>query len=182
MFKKSLRSSIIWIIAAGLVVLVISQFPDRSNEAANAYQKGDFPLAAKYWRKLARLGDDDAQYNLAALYSSGLGIDSSEDQAHKWFLKAAEAGHPAAQFEVSKTYQSGSGVAPSPSLALMWISESAEAGYVPAQIALGLKYLNGTGVQKDQQAATFWLSRAAGSGDFPPVLLGNVVGVPCVGT
>lgn len=181
MFKKSLRYTMFW--AAVLVVLAIAikSFPDRKEEAAAAYNAGEFSMAAKFWRKVAKLGDAEAQYNLGALYASGRGVDASEGEAHKWFLMAAETGNPAAQFEVGKTYETGSGVAPSASVALLWITESAEADYVPAQIDLGLKYLNGTGVKKDLAAATFWLSRAAGSGNNPPIIVDSSASCACQG-
>lgn len=178
MFKKTVRRIIFWAAILALLVYTIKQFPDRTAEAETAYLQGDYVLAQKFWRKLAKLGDAAAQYNLGTLYATGNGVTVDEEKAHKWFLTAAKGGNSAAMFEVGKTFETGMGVAPSPQSGLIWITQSAENGYVPAQVDLGLKYLNGTGVEKDVVAANFWLSRAAGSGSAPPVLMRNSKGLP----
>ncbi|NOX74271.1 MAG: sel1 repeat family protein [Alphaproteobacteria bacterium] len=169
MFKKTFRVFVFWTAVLAVLIYTIKQFPDRSVEAETAYLRGDYVLAQKFWRKMARLGDATAQYNLGALYATGNGVDVDEEKAHKWFLTAAKNGNAAAKFEVGKTFETGAGVAPSAATGLKWIIASAEDGYAPAQVDLGLKYLNGTGVEKDLAAANFWLARAAGSGGDPPI-------------
>jgi uncharacterized protein len=179
MFKKTFRRFVFWAAILGLLVYTIKQFPDRGLEAETAYISGDYVLAQKFWRKMAKLGDSAAQYNLGTLYATGNGVPVDEDRAHKWFLAAAKSGNAAAKFEVGKTFETGTGVAPNPAAGLIWIRDSAENGYVPAQVDIGLKYLNGTGVDKDVEAANFWLARAAGAGDEPPVQMLKATGVPC---
>jgi TPR repeat protein len=183
MFKKVFRRSLFWSLVLLLLVFAIKQFPDRSLEAASAFRAGDIELAAKFWTKMSKLGDPEAQYNLGALYSIGEGVVASAEKAHTWFLAAAEAGNPAAQFEVGKTYAAGAGVARNVPVALLWFEESATQGYTAAQVELGLRYMNGDGVSRDPDRAAFWFNRAAGNDRAPPVLIGGLPGaagaIPC---
>jgi TPR repeat protein len=171
MFKQAIRRAALWTLAVLLLFLAIQQFPDKNQTAATAYHAGQYTKAAKLWRKLARSGDSDAQYNLGAMYVSGRGVDPSDDDAAHWFLQAAENGNPAAQFEVGNLYEFGRGVPIALPLALSWIEKSAQQGFTPAQMDLGLKYLSGTVVQQDAERATFWLSRVVGESRVPPVLI-----------
>jgi len=183
MFKKAFRRSLFWLLVLALLIFAIKQFPDRALEAASAYRSGDVALAAKFWEKLSRLGDPEAQYNLGVLYATGQGVVANAKKAHQWFLAAAETGNPAAQYEVGKTYIEGAGVQRNPKVAFLWFEESASQGYTPAQVELGLRYLNGDGVAADAEKAAFWLNRAAGAEREPQVLIGGLPGVagaiPC---
>lgn len=49
------------------------------------------------WRKEAKAGDPDAQYNLAYIYENGLGVPKDEAKALELYQQAADQGHSEAQ-------------------------------------------------------------------------------------
>src|SRR4029079_305522 len=55
-------------------------------------------------------GDDDAQFNLGALYASGVGRQRSDAEAFRWFQRAADQGHSHGMLMVAGLYASGRGV------------------------------------------------------------------------
>jgi TPR repeat protein len=52
------------------------------------------------WRKEAKAGDPDAQYNLAYIYENGLGVPKDEAKALELYQQAADQGHSAAQSNI----------------------------------------------------------------------------------
>ena len=77
---------------------------------AGADLASDQDMANRYLRA-ARSGDDDAQFYLGALYSAGVGVPRSDEEAFRWFARAADQGHSHAMLIVSGLYAIGRGVA-----------------------------------------------------------------------
>ena len=64
------------------------------------------------FKKIAELGDAEAQYHLGKIYSgeievNHLSVQRDNTEAAKWFLKAAEQGHADAQSDLALMYFSG---------------------------------------------------------------------------
>jgi TPR repeat protein len=68
----------------------------------------DKEMADRYFQA-AQSGDDDAQFYMGALYSSGVGRPRSDEQAFQWFSRAAGQGHSHAMLVVSGLYAIGRG-------------------------------------------------------------------------
>jgi hypothetical protein len=68
----------------------------------------DKEMADRYFQA-AQSGDDNAQFYLGALYSSGVGRPRSEEQAFQWFSRAADQGHSHAMLVLSGLYAIGQG-------------------------------------------------------------------------
>lgn len=170
MIRKLLRRTVFWSVVLGTVLYSISQFPDRFQDAAEAYRDGDFARAMQLWRALAKNDDDNAQHNIGSMYKNGHGVEQSDAAAQDWFLLAAEGGNPVAQFEVGKNFETGTGVDLNLPLGLFWIKKAADQGYPPAQTDIGLKYLLGDGVEENRVLALAWLDRASGRDRDAPVL------------
>jgi TPR repeat protein len=68
----------------------------------------DKQMADRYFQA-AQSGDDDAEFYLGALYSSGVGRPRSDEQAFQWFSRAAEQGHSHAMLVLSGLYAIGRG-------------------------------------------------------------------------
>ena len=62
--------------------------------AAEAYNRGDFPEAARLFRKSADQGNVTAQDSLGVLYVNGEGVPQDYVQAYAWF-NIAETNVPA---------------------------------------------------------------------------------------
>ena len=80
--------------------------------AGSVGAKADFAsdqnMANRYLRA-ARSGDDDAQFYLGSLYSAGIGVPRSDEEAFRWFARAADQGHSHAMLIVGGLYAIGRG-------------------------------------------------------------------------
>jgi hypothetical protein len=68
----------------------------------------DKEMADRY-SQAAQSGDNDAEFYLGALYSSGVGRPRSDEEAFRWFSRAAEQGHSHAMLVLSGLYAVGRG-------------------------------------------------------------------------
>jgi hypothetical protein len=66
-------------------------------------------MASRYLRA-AQSGDDEAQFYLGALYSAGVGVPRSDQEAFRWFSRAANQGHSHAMLILGGLYATGRGV------------------------------------------------------------------------
>ena len=76
--------------------------PAASNLVGIRYYLGvgvmrDFTEASRWFEHSARLGDANAQRNLATLYLRGLGVKQDNFLAYAWFTEAAERGNQRAR-------------------------------------------------------------------------------------
>jgi hypothetical protein len=79
-----------------------------ANIAYAADAISDKEMADRYFQA-AQSGDNDAQFYLGALYSSGVGRPRSDEEAFQWFSRAAEQGHSHAMLVLSGLYAIGRG-------------------------------------------------------------------------
>ena len=93
-----------------------------------AYQRGDFSSAHQEWLAAAEEGVAQAQYRLADLYESGLGVQRDFLEASKWYRRAARQGHITSQHMVGLTYAYGLGVPRDMVEAYMWLDLAAASG------------------------------------------------------
>lgn len=68
----------------------------------------------------ARSGDDDAEFYLGALYSAGVGLPASDEEAFRWFSRAAEQGHSHAMLILAGLYAIGRGIGKDDVKAYKW--------------------------------------------------------------
>ena len=69
----------------------------------------DQDMASRYLRA-AQSGDDEAQFYLGALYSAGVGVPRSDQEAFRWLSRAANQGHSHAMLILAGLYATGRGV------------------------------------------------------------------------
>jgi hypothetical protein len=86
---------------------------------AAADPASDLAMANRY-EQAAQSGDDDAQFNLGALYSAGVGRSRSDEAAFRWFQRATDQGHSHAMLIVAGLYASGRGVTKDNAKAYSW--------------------------------------------------------------
>ncbi len=73
------------------------------NLGVNAYNQGNYDLAAKYWNPLAKQGNYIAQYNLGLLWEQGFGSTPlNKAEASQWFLLSAQQGYVPAMVRLAK--------------------------------------------------------------------------------
>lgn len=80
-----------------------------SSGGASADSAFDRDMANRYLQA-ARSGDDDAQFYMGALYSAGVGVPRSDEDAFRWFARAADQGHSHAMLILGGLYAVGRGV------------------------------------------------------------------------
>lgn len=79
--------------------------------AYDAYDQGEFQLAADIYKRLADKGDPRAQNELGFLYSVGQGVPQDFKIAAAWYQQAADQGYAPALLHLAGLYESGRGVA-----------------------------------------------------------------------
>jgi TPR repeat protein len=94
-------------------------------DAAAAYDKGDYATALRLIHPLADHGDAPAQYRLGDMYAYGKGVTQDYALAMIWYQKAAEQGYAYAQYALGLMYSNSyGGVPPDFVLGYKWLSLS----------------------------------------------------------
>jgi hypothetical protein len=92
-----------------------------SPHPASADEVFDLDMASRYLRA-AQSGNDEAQFYLGALYSTGVGVPRSDQEAFSWFSRAANQGHSHAMLILAGLYATGRGAAKNNVEAYKWSS------------------------------------------------------------
>jgi TPR repeat protein len=130
-------------------------------DAASAYQRGDYATALRLWRPLADQGNAEAQLWLGIMYDEGPEVPRNDAEAIKWYRKAADQGVALAQFNLGMMYAKGEGAPQNDAEAAQWYRLAADQGLAGAQFNLGIMYSKGRGVPQDYVQAHMWLNLAA---------------------
>lgn len=116
-------------------------------------------------KKMAELGDADAQNKIGICYKLGLAdFPQSYEDSVKWYLKAADQGFAKAQSNLAFLFLYGEGVHQDSKKAVEWFSKAAEQGNAIAQFQLAWCYSEGDGIGQDLEKAFVWFSKAAEQG------------------
>lgn len=92
------------------------------------------------WQPAAAAGDADAQYKLAILYRTGIGVPQNDTKALVWFEKAANQNHAAAQYQLGKIHDRSNRVPCAAAQAIQWWEKASALGNADAQNILALRY------------------------------------------
>ena len=154
---------------------------DALGAAVEAFNRGDYEIALREFRRQATLGHTVAQYVLGSMYYRGEGVPADNAEALLWLTRAAEHGHADAQCELGVMYYFGDGSPVDHVRATHWFERAAEQGeQVPraahhyraavhgdaeAQWNLGSMYTwNDEGAPKNHTLAVHWYNLAAERG------------------
>jgi len=113
---------------AAAVMLIISLFVSGlaiagpSEDAKQAYDRGDYKTAYRLNKSLAERGSPVAQSNLGLMYYNGKTVPQNYAEATKWFRKAADQGDADSQYSLGLMYAIGKGVPQDYVLAYMWLN------------------------------------------------------------
>ncbi len=93
------------------LVLGLSAFAGEKFDAAmEAYNAGNYRLAYKMLKPLAKDGGPRAQFILGGMYIEGLGVEADTKEGVYWLEQAVERQHREAAITLGKMYLSGRGV------------------------------------------------------------------------
>ena len=154
---------------------------DALGAAEEAYNRGEYEIALREFRRQATLGHTVAQYVLGSMYYRGEGVPADNAEAILWLTRAAEHGHADAQCELGVMYYFGDGAAEDHVRAAHWFERAAEQGEqapraahhyraavhgdAEAQWNLGSMYTwNDEGAPKNHTQAVHWYNLAAEQG------------------
>ena len=130
-----------------------------------AYDKGDYATAIKYYLFSAENGNASAQTDLGFCYEKGLGVEKNARQAVYWYRKATDQGFSYAQNNLGACYFYGIGVEQNGEQAVYWYRKAADQGNATAQNNLGCCYFDGFGVMQNDEQAVYWFRMAADQGN-----------------
>lgn len=138
--------------------------PPNFHTAYAAYVRGDYKAAHDMWLDLATGGDVDAQFNVAALYDNGWGVERDVEKAALWYGRAAARNVAPAELVLAHMLRRGEIGAPDGEQALRHLRSAAHRGSPRAQFELGVAYDRGVGVTQNYATAAIWYEKAAAQG------------------
>ena len=115
--------------------------------------------------KAAQAGLSDAQHDLAAMYSEGMGCATDQVAALSWCQKAAAQGDAESLALLGYLYAIGKDVPADPVQAAQWNEQASVQGSPEAAFNLGVQYVNGRGIRLDCVKAFEQFSAAAARGN-----------------
>ena len=116
------------IAALAIMFIPIAATSQDYERGLEAYDAGEYEVAAQELRPLAEQGDAVAQYHLGMMYADGRGVVQAFAEAARWNSKAAEQGHAGAQSYLGYMYRVGLGVDRDYTAAVRWWTMAAEQG------------------------------------------------------
>ena len=169
--RPGFRSAVSQAMKRAVVVIACCCAVLIDHRTALADAASDRDMATRY-EQAAQAGDDDAQFYLGALYSTGVGRPRSDEEAFRWFLRATNQGHSHAMLIVAGLYASGRGVAKDNVKAYSWAyivasaSKVDEYRYGARQLkSLLMKKMTSDEIGRAVVAARAWRAvRVAGAG------------------
>ncbi|HTD06148.1 tetratricopeptide repeat protein [Undibacterium sp.] len=134
-------------------------------DGVDSYEKKDYASALKLFKKAAKKGNSDAQFNLGLMYVNGEGVKRDYDQALRWYEQSAVQGNARAQLNYGRMFAKGLGVSQDYDQARAWYRKSAAQGYPDAEYTLGIMYFTGIGAVQNFAQAESWFRKAALKGN-----------------
>ncbi len=137
----------------------------------------DSKKAFSLWKRIADLGNDDAEETVGFFYLDGEGTVRDTKLAEDYFLRSAKQGNPKAMSDLSLYYWLGYiGCCPDRQKSLYWTTKLADFGDVAAAMELVRIYGSGDSVAKDEKTALAWALKAAKQDSVEAYLfLGNAM-------
>lgn len=121
------------ILALGICIFgAAATTPSGVSIATQAFSRGDFASAFKWYREAARQGDVEAHTQLGLLYEKGSGVPQDDREAARWYRLTADKGSAIAQNYLGLMYDDGVGVQQDAKEAANWYRLSADQGYSAA--------------------------------------------------
>jgi uncharacterized protein len=165
-FFLSLLLAGLLFIAAPCRPALAQVFEPSFEEGMAAFNYGDNQLALKHFLRLANDGDSRAQYYLAYMMDSGLGMGKDVYGASSWYKKSAAQNYLPAMVYLGYIYSAGHGVTQDDKQAFKWYTAAAQMGDPIAQNNLATMLRAGRPYQADKKLAAQWFLQSAMQGNM----------------
>lgn len=146
---------------------VVADKSRRFDQAAAAYDAGDYAMAYSAWSQLAEENDLAAMRNTAHMLRRGLGVEKNPGRALDLYTEAARKGLVLAMANVAEMHMNGEGTLKDPEEAARWYALAANGGLSIAMVRLAEMHEQGNGVKKDPDRARELYARAEKNGYAP---------------
>lgn len=140
-------------------------FQPSFEEGLAAFNYGDNDLAARHFWRLAGSGDAKAQYYLAYMLDTGLGMGKDIVAAARWYKKSADQNYLPAVVYMGYIYSTGHGVTRDDKEAFKWYAKAANMGDAIAQNNLASMLRAGQPYRQDLETAAKWFYASALQGN-----------------
>jgi TPR repeat protein len=145
-----------------LLVSATNGFAGPVEDGRAAFDREDYPTAARLFAQAATSGEPRAEGMLGLMYVYGMGIQKDVKTGLQWLSKSIEHGNSGAANTVGEFYEDGKLVQQDWTTAQRYYLRAAEAGNSTAQKHLGDIYFYGRGaVSRDYGKAVEWYELAA---------------------
>jgi localization factor PodJL len=127
----------------------------------------DLPAAAigpLSLRMAAAGGDPSAEFEVAARFAEGKGVQQDFGEAVTWYKRSADHGFAVAQYRLGTLYERGLGVHADARQARTWYAKAAEAGNIKAMHNLAVLSASRERGSPDYTTASHWFQQAAERG------------------
>ncbi|MEY3202685.1 MAG: hypothetical protein RIR70_2235 [Pseudomonadota bacterium] len=155
----------LWRLALAVFWVSVLMACSEYGEARRAYERGDYKLAYQHLSALAGKGDARAQFDLAHMHFSGIGVPPDTSRGWSYLMASAKGGNTAAMVELAMRYASGIGTEQSLIMAARWYRHAAGLGDPIAAYNLASMHEAGTEVAKDPLRAYAWYVIAQKNGN-----------------
>gem|GEM_PF-780794 len=155
----------LFLLAATPQVARAQYFEPSLDEGLTAFHYGDNDLAARHFWRLAGKGDAKAQYYLAYMLDTGLGMGKDIVAAARWYKKSADQNFLPAVVYMGYIYSTGHGVTRDDKEAFKWYAKAANMGDPIAQNNLATMLRAGHPYRQDLEVAAQWFYAAAVQGN-----------------
>ena len=168
-----MKTRLFSILVAGFLFLAFTVHPARAqgfepnfDEGMAAFNYGDNELALRHFLRLSNDGDQRAQYYLAYMMDSGLGMGKDVYGAASWYIKSASQNYLPAMVYVGYIYSAGHGVTVDKKKAFDWYTKAAQMGDPVAQNNLAVMLREGDPYAIDKKLAAQWFLQSAMQGNM----------------
>ena len=115
-------------------------------------------------RLAAANGEASAQFEVAARYAEGRGVQQDFEEAVKWYKRSASTGFALSQYRLGTLYERGLGVTKDIQRARIWYERAAAKGNIKAMHNLAVLAAGSTVGKPDYTKAARWFTAAAEHG------------------
>lgn len=148
-------------------ILIASQFSFGQNaeqlnqQSKELIQQGKYTEALPILKKLAELGNAEAQYNYGYFLQSGTAGVKNEQEAVKWYEKSSDNGFNDGHYAMMMAYGNGQGIEQNSEKAFQYALKCANNNDATCMWNVVNCYLTGNGVKPDVSKFKEWIIKLA---------------------
>ena len=161
MFLKLLRIALMTSFLAVSASASAGSFED----AASAFERGDYKTGHRLLKPMLAQGDYRAQYIMGWAYEKGRGVKKDPVKAMSMYQAAVSQGSVAGLAGMARLYEAGEGVPKDEQKAFDLFKKAADHGNTEAQYETGLRYAVGKVVERNPTKAVEYYRQAAEKGN-----------------